>query len=393
MVRRWLVGASILLSVALVAAGCGNTSNTGGSGGNSAPVQAAAGQICGNSAGDKPAYTNDIPKIPGEASSLSGAGSTFVAPMLSVWTKQYSQTDKVQVAYQSIGSGGGIQQISAETVDFGASDAPMKDDELAAAKGGPILHIPLVLGAVVPTYKLAGQQTGLKFDGETLGKIFAGQITKWNDPALTALNPDAKLPDQPIAVVHRSDGSGTTAIWTDFLTKTSPSWVAKLGGQTQSAGKEVAWPTGIGGKGNEGVSGAVNQTEGSIGYVELSYALAQNLPYGYVKNTTGKFIQPCAATVAAVTKGVTYPPDLRTGLTNEPGADAYPITGTTFALVYQNQKDKAKAAALVNFFAWVLSQGQDMATSINYAPLGQDLRDKAFAQLKKITVSGQPLAQ
>src|SRR6266540_2909008 len=330
MVRRWLIGASILLSVALVAAGCGSTNNTGNSGGNAGPVQGAAGQICGNGGGDKPGYTNDIPKISGEASTLSGAGGTFVAPMLSVWTKEYSKTDKVQVAYQSIGSGGGVKQISAGTVDFGESDAPMKDSELAQAKG-PILHVPLVLGAVVPTYKLTGVSSGLKFDGETLGKIFAGEITKWNDPALTALNPDAKLPDQPIAVVHRSDGSGTTAIWTDFLTKTSPSWVSKLG-QGQSQGKEVAWPTGIGGKGNEGVSGAVNQTEGSLGYVELTYAL-----------------------------------------------------------IYQNQTDKAKAAALVNFFAWVLSQGQDMATSVNYAPLGQDLRDKAFAQLKKITVNGQPL--
>src|SRR6266536_2253496 len=333
MVRRWLVGASILLSVALVAAGCGSTNNTGNSGGNAGPVQGAAGQICGNGGGDKPGYTNDIPKISGEASTLSGAGSTFVAP---------------------------------------------------------ILHVPLVLGAVVPTYKLSGQSSGMKFDGETLGKIFTGQITKWNDPALTALNPNAKLPNEPIAVVHRSDGSGTTAVWTDFLTKTSPSWVSKLG-QGQSQGKEVAWPTGIGGKGNEGVSGAVNQTEGAIGYVELTYALAQNLPYGFVKNKAGKFVQPCVATVEAATKGVTFPADLRTSLTDQPGADAYPVSGTTWALIYQNQTDKAKAAALVNFFAWVLSQGQDMATSVNYAPLGQDLRDKSFAQLKKITVNGQPL--
>src|SRR6266540_1118189 len=354
MVRRWLIGASILLSVALVAAGCGSTNNTGNSGGNAGPVQGAAGQICGNGGGDKPGYTNDIPKISGEASTLSGAGGTFVAPMLSVWTKEYSKTDKVQVAYQSIGSGGGVKQISAGTVDFGESDAPMKDSELAQAKG-PILHVPLVLGAVVPTYKLTGVSSGLKFDGETLGKIFAGEITKWNDPALTALNPDAKLPDQPIAVVHRSDGSGTTAIWTDFLTKTSPSWVSKLG------------------------------------QVELTYALAQNLPYGFVKNKAGKFVQPCVATVEAATKGVTFPADLRTSLTDQPGADAYPVSGTTWALIYQNQTDKAKAAALVNFFAWVLSQGQDMATSVNYAPLGQDLRDKSFAQLKKITVNGQPL--
>src|ERR1700684_3774144 len=256
--------------------GCGSTS---GGGAASGAQQNIAGQICGQRAAAKPEYPRAIPKIGGGATSLSGTGSTFVAPVMSVWAKDYSQSDGVQVAYQPIGSGGGVQQIVAGTVDFGASDTPIKDSDLTAAKFGPILHIPLTLGAVVPTYNVKGVQTGLKFDGDTLGKIFAGKITKWNDPALLALNPGASLPDQPIAVAHRSDGSGTTAVWTDFLTKESPTWVQTLGGPDRSFGKDIAWPTGIGGKGNDGVSGVVNQTDGAIGYVELQYALAQNLPY------------------------------------------------------------------------------------------------------------------
>ncbi len=381
-----------LVGVSLVAAGCGNTNNVGGAGGASA-TQSAVGtdQICGQG-GAKPGYSNDIAVVAGGKKQVSGAGSTFVAPVMSVWTKDYSGVNGVQVAYQSIGSGGGVQQISAQTVDFGASDTPMKDTELTAAKGGEILHIPLVLGGVVPTYKVNGQATGLKFTGEVLGKIYTGQINKWNDAELTKLNPDAKLPDEQIAVVHRSDGSGTTAVWTDYLTKTSTSWVAKLG-QGQSSGKEVAWPTGIGGKGNEGVSGVVGQTEGSIGYVELSYALAQNLTYGLVQNKAGKFIQPCIETVAAATTGAQFPADLRTSLTDEPGKDAYPITGTTYALVYSKQTDPATAAALVNFLSWALSQGQDDASSVNYSPLGKDLRDLSMAQVKKITLNGAPVAK
>ncbi|MGB7166929.1 MAG: phosphate ABC transporter substrate-binding protein PstS, partial [Mycobacterium sp.] len=321
------------------------------------------------------------------------AGSTFVAPVMSVWTKDYSQSDGVQVAYQPIGSGGGVQQIIAGTVDFGASDTQMKDSELAAAKSGPILHIPLTLGAVVPTYNVKGVQTGLKFDGDTLGKIFAGKITKWSDPALVALNSGANLPDQPIAVAHRSDGSGTTAVWTDFLTKESPTWVQTLGGSQRSFGKDIAWPVGLGGKGNEGVSGVINQTDGSIGYVELAYALAQNLNYGVVKNKVGNFIQPCVATITAGTQGIAYPPDLRVSLTDGPDPHAYPITGTTYALVYQNQTDAAKAKALVNFFSWTLSTGQDDAASVNYAPLGKDLQGLAMGMVQKITLNGGPVGK
>ena len=380
--------AIVLLTVAALA-GCGSTSNVG----QNSTQAAQAGQICGQSAAAKPGYPRPISKLDGGATTVSGAGSTFVAPVMSIWTKDYSTSDGVEVAYQSIGSGGGVQQISAATIDFGASDTPMKDSELASAKGGPILHIPLVLGAVVPAYNVKGIDSGLKFDGETLGKIFAGKITKWNDDALKALNPGINLPDEPIAVAHRSDGSGTTAVWTDYLTKESPTWVSALGGSAKSFGKEVAWPVGIGGKGNEGVSGVINQTEGGLGYVELAYALQQNLKYGQVKNKAGNFIQACTATITKGTEGVTYPEDLRASLTDGTDPNAYPITGTTYALVYVNQTDAAKGKAVVNFFAWVLSNGQDEVATINYAPLGKDLQQKAVGQLKKITIGGAPVGQ
>jgi phosphate transport system substrate-binding protein len=389
MFRKATITAVIAIAATSWATGCGSTSNIGAS--STAPA-AQAGQICAQQSAAKPGYPRTIPKIDGGASTLSGAGSTFVAPVMSVWTKSYSESDGVQVAYQSIGSGGGVQQTIAGTVDFGASDTPMKDSELASAKGGPILHIPLTLGAVVPTYNVKGVPTGLKFDGDTLGKIFAGKITKWNDAALKALNPGTNLPDQPIAVAHRSDGSGTTAVWTDYLTKESPTWVQTLGGPSNSFGKDIAWPVGIGGKGNEGVSGVVNQIDGSIGYVELAYALAQNLNYGQVKNKAGNFIQPCVATITAGTEGIAYPPDLRESLTDGPNPNAYPITGTTYGLVYQNQTDPAKAKSLVNFFSWVLSAGQDQAASVNYAPLGKDLQGLALGQLHKIMLNGGPVA-
>ncbi|MBL7618228.1 MULTISPECIES: phosphate ABC transporter substrate-binding protein PstS [unclassified Frankia] len=372
-------------------AACGSTgSSNGGTPTAAASQTAQAGQICGQAAA-APNFSNGISTIAGGGKSLSGAGSTFVAPMLSVWTKAYSEETGTQVAYQSIGSGGGVQQIIAKTVDFGDSDVPMTDAELSQA-GKPILHVPVVLGAVVPTYNLPGVPDGLKFTGDVLGKIFDGDITTWNDPAITALNPGVTLPSKPIAVVHRSDGSGTTGVWTNYLTKASPDWVTKLGGADKSKGKTVAWPVGIGGKGNEGVSGAVHQTDGAIGYVELQYALAQKLPVGQVKNKAGNFIQPCVATVTAAASAATFPADLRGDLTNEPGANAYPITGTTFTLIYQDQTDPAKAAAMVNFLSWVLTKGQNSASSINYAPLGTALQQQAIGQLHKVTLNGSTLA-
>lgn len=384
----------LVAGVALVATACGSTSNVNAASNGAAPTSSSAGsvsfgtQICSDASGQKPGYTNGVAEIAGGAKTLSGAGSTFVNPIMSIWSKQYSGLAAgVQVAYQSIGSGGGVAQITAKTVDFAASDTPLKDSEQAAAPG-PILHIPLTLGAVVPAYNLKGIPSGLKFDGSALGKIFAGEITSWDDPALTALNPGVSLPHEPIAVAHRSDGSGTTAVWTDYLTKVSPAWVAKLGGTDKSFGKDVAWPVGIGGKGNEGVSGIVGQTDGGLGYVELAYAKAQNLTYGQVKNQAGNFIEPCVATISKGTDGVVYPADLRASLTNGPDANAYPITGTTYGLVYQTQTDAAKGAALVNFLSWVLTTGQDDAAQIDYAPLGTDLQKLAVGQLKKMTVAG-----
>jgi phosphate transport system substrate-binding protein len=382
------VRAAVTLSVGgLLLAACGS----GGTAATIAPTATPTLVCTGTTAA--PGYTNGLPTVSGQATSLSGAGSTFVAPMMSVWTKAYATTGGVQVAYQSIGSGAGIAQLQANTVDFGDSDAFMKDSDIAKAKG-PVVQIPLVQAPVVVDYNLPGVASGLKFDGDTLGKIFSGAITAWNDPAIKALNAGINLPNTPIAVAHRSDGSGTTAIFTDFLTQTSPAWVTALGGTTTSVGKTVAWPVGIGGKGNDGVSAIVSQTVGGIGYVELNYAIAQHQTYADVKNQAGNFIQPCEQTAAKATVGITsYPSDLRIDIINKStDPQAYPITGLTWALVYQNQTKAATAAALVNFFSWVLTKGQDMTSSVNYTPLGPTLQALCIAQLKKITVNGTPVS-
>jgi phosphate transport system substrate-binding protein len=340
-----------------------------------------------------PGYGNGLATVSGQATSLSGAGGTFVAPMMSVWTSTYASSNSVQVAYQSVGSGAGIKQLEAGTVDFGESDAFMTDADIALAKG-PVVQVPLVQAPVVVAYNLPGVVSGLKLTGETIGKIFAGLITSWNDPAITALNPGVSLPSLPIAVAHRSDGSGTTFIFTDYLTKESPSWVTALGGAKTSVGKTVAWPTGIGGKGNEGVSAAVGQTQGGIGYVELGYAISQHLTYADVKNKAGGFIEPCVQTAAQATVGITsYPSDLRIDIVDaSANTNAYPITGLTWALIYQNQTDQGKAAAMVNFFSWVLTKGQDLTNQVNYTPLGKTLQALCIGQLHKITVNGSPVA-
>jgi phosphate transport system substrate-binding protein len=381
-------GALTLLVGGSMLAACGS----GGTAATSAPSATPTPVCTGTTA--NPGYTNGLAAVAGQATTLSGAGSTFVAPMMSVWTKAYATSNGVQVAYQSVGSGAGIAQLQAETVDFGDSDAYMKDSDIAKAKGGPVVQIPLVQAPVVVVYNLPGIASGLKFDGDTLGKIFSGAITAWNDAAIKALNPGITLPSTPIAVAHRSDGSGTTAIFTDFLTQTSPVWVTALGGSTTSVGKTVAWPVGIGGKGNDGVSAIVSQTSGGIGYVELDYAIAQHQTYGDVKNKAGLFIEPCEQTAAAATAGITsYPPDLRVDIVNQSSnPQAYPITGLTWALIYQNQTKAATAAALVNFLSWVLTKGQDLTGSVNYTPLGATLQALCIALLKKITVNGTPVS-
>ncbi len=394
------VAAGVVVT-ALAAAGCGSTGNVssgtstpGGTGSAASVSFGSANQaLCGSAVNTKPDFPNSIGTIAGGSKTLTGAGSTFVAPMMSDWTKAYSTATGNQVTYDSIGSGGGVEQVQANTVNFGDSDVGMTPAEIAAAKGGPVLQIPLLLGAVVPTYNLPGIGAGLKFTGNVLGEIFAGKITKWNDPALKALNPGVDLPDEAIAVVHRSDGSGTTGIWTTYLTKESPTWVSALGGASQSEGKTVAWPVGIGGKGNEGVSGAISQTTGALGYLESDYAIAQNLTYGQVQNKAGKFIEPCIASIIPAVDGVTFPPSLNISLTDGSAPNVYPVAGTTYALVYEHQTAQATAAALVNFLSWVLSAGQNLNASLYYAPLGSALQQLAVGQLKKITVNGQPVVK
>lgn len=373
-----VLGVAAGLALALV--GCATDTNT--------PRGASFGeQVCGQNSASAPHYEQPFIPRSGAASTLSGAGSSFAAPLMAEWTRLYRDQAEVEVSYQSVGSGQGVSQIQAGAVDFGASDTGMTEADIAAAKG-PVLQVPLLLGAVVPAYNLAGIDSGVKFTGEVLGRIYAGAITRWNDPALTTLNPDVGLPDKPITVVHRSDGSGTTGIWTDYLTKASPDWVAKLGGPATAQGRDVAWPTGTAAKGNEGVTDTVKTTDGALGYVELRYALDQDLSYGQVRNTAGKFIQPCAVTVTKAVNGVAFPANLNISLTNGADADAYPIAGTTYALIYQNQTDPAKAAGLVNFLGWALSAGQDSSGALSYAPLGGGVQRLAVEQLKKITVNG-----
>src|SRR5438067_4431168 len=309
---------------------------------------------------------------------INGAGATFPYPIYSKWFDEYAKVDpSVRFNYQSIGSGGGQKQILAQTVDFGASDGPMSDDNLAKAPG-KILHIPTVAGAVVMTYNLPGNPA-VKLDGDTIAGIFLGQIKKWNDPKLTALNPGVKLPDQEIVVVHRSDGSGTTFIFTDYLSKVSPEWKQKAGNNTS-----VNWPAGIGGKGNEGVSGQVKQTPGAIGYVELIYAIQNKMPYADVKNAAGQFVKASIDSVTAALATASIPDDFRFSMTNAPGANAYPIAGATWLLVYQQQKDPAKGKKLIEFLKWALTKGEGMAKDLNYAPLPDEVQQRVLKRIDEI---------
>jgi len=309
---------------------------------------------------------------------INGAGATFPYPIYSKWFDEYAKVDpSVRFNYQSIGSGGGQKQILSQTVDFGASDGPMSDENLAKAPG-KILHIPTVAGAVVITYNLPGNPA-LKCDGDTIAGIYLGQIKKWNDPKLTGLNPGVKLPDQDIVVVHRSDGSGTTFIFTDYLSKISSEWKSKAGTNTS-----VNWPTGIGGKGNEGVSGQVKQTPGAIGYVELIYATQNKLPYADVKNSAGEFVKPTIESVTAALATAEIPEDFRFSMTNAPGKEAYPIAGATWLLVYQQQKDPAKGKKLVEFLKWAMAKGGGMAKSLDYAPLPETVQQRVLKRIDEI---------
>jgi phosphate transport system substrate-binding protein len=311
---------------------------------------------------------------------INGAGATFPYPIYSKWFDEYAKIDpSVRFNYQSIGSGGGQKQILAQTVDFGASDGPMSDDNLAKAPG-KLLHIPTVAGADVVAYNLSGNPA-LKFDADTIAGIFLGQIKKWNDPKITALNPGVTLPDQEIVVVHRSDGSGTTYIWTDYLSKISPEWKTKVGTNTS-----VNWPTGIGGKGNEGVAGQVRQTPGALGYVELIYAVQNKMPYAEIKNAAGEFVKPTLESVTAALATADIPDDFRFSMTNAPGKGAYPIAGATWLLVYQQQKDAAKGKKLVEFLKWSLTDGEKMAKDLQYAPLPESVQQRVLKRIGEIKI-------
>ncbi len=322
---------------------------------------------------------------------INGAGATFPYPIYSKWFDEYAKVDpSVRFNYQSIGSGGGQKQIMAQTVDFGASDGPMSDENLSKAPG-KILHIPTVAGAVVMTYNLEGNPA-LKLDGETIADIFLGKIKKWNDPKIAASNPGTKLPDKEIVVVHRSDGSGTTFIFTDYLSKVSAEWKQKVGNNTS-----VNWPAGIGGKGNEGVSGQVKQTPGALGYVELIYAIQNKMPYADVKNAAGQFVKPTLESVTAALGTANIPDDFRFSMTNAPGSNAYPIAGATWLLVYEQPKDPAKGKKLVEFLKWALTTGEGMAKDLNYAPLPDEIQQrvlKRIDEIKQIVTKGvrQPFA-
>jgi phosphate transport system substrate-binding protein len=318
---------------------------------------------------------------------LQGAGATFPNPLYQKWLSDYGkQHQNVKIDYQSIGSGGGIKQIQAQTVDFGASDSPMSDADLKAAPG-EILHIPTVLGAVVITYNLEGAPA-LHFSPEVIADIFLGKIKKWNDPKIAAENAGTKLPAADITVVHRSDGSGTSAVFTDYLSKVSTEWKEKVG-----TGPSPSWPVGIGGKGNEGVTGQVKNTPNTVGYVELAYAVQNKLPVGQVKNAAGTFIEPTIDSVnaAATASAASIPDDLRVSITNAQGAQVYPISSFTYILVYKNQKDAKKGKALVDFLWWGIHDGESYAKELQYAPLPADIVKRAEAKLNSITAGGTPL--
>ena len=322
-----------------------------------------------------------LASIAGAETLINGAGATFPYPLYSKWFSEYAKIDpSVKFNYQSIGSGGGIKQVTAQTVDFGASDKFLSDDELKAAPG-KLLHIPTVMGAVVVTYNLPGVPKGLKLNSEDVANIFLGKITKWNDKRIADDNPGVSLPDKAILVVHRSDGSGTTSIFTDYLAGVNSDWAQKVG-----KGASVKWPVGLGGKGNEGVAGQIKTTQYTIGYVELAYAFENKLPFATLKNKSGSWVAPSIQTTSAAAAAAVkhMPADYRISLVNQPGKDAYPITGFTWLLVYQNQKDKTKGKKLVEFLNWSLHKGQKMAAPMLYAPLPESVMKMVEKTIKTI---------
>jgi len=315
---------------------------------------------------------------------LNGAGATFPNPIYSKWFSEYSKAHPdVHINYQPIGSGGGIRQVTEGTVDFGASDMPMTDEQLKEAQtklNTKLLNIPTVLGAVVPVYNIPGVTGEIKFPPDVLADIFLGKITNWNDKTIAAANPDMKFPSQDIVVVHRSDGSGTTFIWTDYLSKVSPDWKNQVG-----SGTSVKWPKGMGGKGNEGVAGSVRLLPGSLGYVELIYAIQNKIPYGSVRNSSGAFLRASLEGVtAAAASAPKMPADFRVSITNAPGKDAYPISSFTWLLIPVQSKDPAKGKILNDFLNWMVTDGQKMTAALDYAPLPESVAAKVKETIKQV---------
>jgi len=347
--------------VSSLACGGGETNTTDSAAGGAAPARSSGG------------------------ADLTGAGATFPQPIYQKWFSDYAAKTGVRINYQSIGSGGGIRQLAEGTVDLGATDSPMKDEEMASAKGGPILHVPTVMGAVVATYNVPGVSQPLKLTGEVLADIFLGRIRQWDDARLAALNPDVTLPNREILVVHRSDGSGTTYIFTDYLSAVSPAW--KRGPGT---GKEVQWPAGLGAKGNEGVAGQVKQTPGSIGYVELAYAKQNRLPFASMRNASGEYVQPTIESVTAAAAGVAQQlpenTDYRISIVNAPGKGAYPIASFTWIILYQNQADAEKGQKLLDFLRWARSEGKSTAAALDYAPLPAEMVARLEQRLGTVTL-------
>jgi len=319
---------------------------------------------------------------------VTGAGATFPYPLYSKWFYEYSNSHPgVNFNYQSIGSGGGIRQITAGTVDFGASDAPMTDEEMAKLPG-PILHVPTAIGAVAVVYNVTGAGSGLKLAQDVLVDIYLGKIKRWNDPRIASANPGTRLPATDIVVATRSDGSGTTDIFTNYLSTVSPEWRAKVG-----RGKSIRWPVGLGGKGNEGVAGLVKQTPGAVGYVELAYAKQNKMAMAALKNREGTFVLPSIESTSAAAAGAakTMPADFRVSLVNAPGKDSYGICGMTWLLVYRNQKDPAKGKAIVSFLKWAIRDGQKIGPTLDYAPLPGPVVEMVDTSLKQIVYGGKSL--
>jgi len=327
------------------------------------------------------------PPRTGAAVTLVGAGATFPFPLYSKWAQVYQQQTGVRINYQSIGSGGGIRQFIERTVDFGATDGPMDDQQIAQA-GGRVLHVPTVAGAVVLAYSIPGVGSGLNFTPEVLAGIFLGEISMWNDPRLARSNPNATLPAAQIVVVHRSDGSGTTRIWTNYLSKVSPAWKARVG-----EGTSVQWPTGLGAKGNEGVAELVSRMPNALGYVELAYVLTTKLTYGTVRNASGRFVRPSLESTTAAVEGAlgAIPADFRVFITNPDGAQAYPISGFTWILIRGEQSDQRKGKSLVDFLWWLIHDGQQHAPPLGYAPLPAALVQRIEQALESVTANGKPL--